>query len=130
MLPLDKIPKIFVDDDISQKQELTPQSIISNQSPHLSIKNDNASSGSLARNNRTRNNSSTSRNQTQIEQNAFLWNSISIIENPNQPGKFITIDRKSCITKIDDNNIGIPVIYCLDSIGCKFFILEFLISSY
>ena len=51
--------------------------------------------------------------------NIFLWNSVVTIESPLQPGKKITIDRKSWITKLDDKTPKEPFIYSLDSIGCK-----------
>ena len=140
MLALDKIPKIFVDEDIHQKsQDIITQSatLLANDtvqsqippSPYMVAKSDSAPlSTALTRKNRTRNNSSTSRFMPgEQQQTLFLWNSVSIIDNPySQSGKTITIDRKSWITKLDDNNVGIPFIYCLDPIGCN--CLHFLLS--
>ena len=60
----------------------------------------------------------TSSSKQQIE-NKFVWNSVVTIDNPHQPGKKITIDRKSWITKSDEKVTREPFIYSLDAIGCK-----------
>jgi hypothetical protein len=48
----------------------------------------------------------------------FMWNAISEIDMPNQPGKKLTIDRKSWITTLDEQTSQLyPFIYSLDSTG-------------
>lgn len=52
------------------------------------------------------------------KQNVFVWNGIITIDNPNQPGKKISIDRRSWITRLDEQSSQIiPVHYSLDKIG-------------
>ncbi len=47
-----------------------------------------------------------------------MWNAISEIDMPNQPGKKLTIDRKSWITTLDEQTSQLyPFIYSLDSTG-------------
>ncbi len=75
---------------------------------------------------RTRKNSQQSKagldQQQQQKQNTFLWNCLITIDDnrlANQSaGKKITIDRKSWITKIDEQtSVVYPFIYCLDGLG-------------
>jgi hypothetical protein len=55
---------------------------------------------------------------SQPKQNIFVWNGVITIDNPNQTGKKITIDRKSWISRIDEQTSQmIPVHYALDKIG-------------
>jgi hypothetical protein len=54
----------------------------------------------------------------QSRQNAFMWNAISEIDMPNQPGKKLIVDRKSWITTLDEQTSQFyPFIYSLDSTG-------------
>jgi hypothetical protein len=85
-------------------------------SPHLSIKLDETVNQSDSQQPRTRKSSQQSIQQN--KQNIFLWNAITTIENPFHAGKKITIDRKSWITRIDDQTSqSYPLIYSLDSMG-------------
>lgn len=52
------------------------------------------------------------------KQNLFVWNGVTIIDNPNQQGKKITIDRRSWITRYDEQTSQMtPVHYALDKLG-------------
>lgn len=53
--------------------------------------------------------------QAAAKQLPFLWNSITVIDIPNQPGKKLTIDRTSWITTGEDSQRSL--IYPLDSFG-------------
>jgi hypothetical protein len=45
----------------------------------------------------------------------YLWNAVTTVDMPNQPGKKLTIDRKSWIMRYDEQSTQLyPVIYSLD----------------
>lgn len=65
-----------------------------------------------------RDQSSSLQSLNQKKENVFVWNGVVTIDNPSQPGKKIVIDRRSWITRINEQTSQLePVTYCLDKIG-------------
>ena len=110
---------MFSGQSYKNSQNLVEQSATAALTPNLSRSN----AFNLNETPRTRKNSQQSKVglEPHKQNNTFLWNCTITIEDsrfPNQSGKKITIDRKSWITKIDEQTSNIyPFIYSLDGIG-------------
>ena len=99
-----KVDKIFVDDEPNLKELKEQNALPINQSsrnisliesptsPKNTFRSETASQ--VADLPRTRRNSQQSLQQIKV---LFAWNSVFNIENPNHPGKFVMLDRKSWI---------------------------------
>ncbi len=134
-----KVDRIFVDDDPNQKNNQETQITTSVQLPgppppptllnqtimsirqSQTINNDNQQQAPASPQMKHESNNNLTRRssmQSLIVKPIFLWNALTYIDNPMQPGKKITIDRKSWISRIDEQTSqSFPLIYSLDSAG-------------